>query len=79
MVLIARYLNIDILVLRSGPDPQVYVIFLIIVVMLIETPLMLQGLALALSLLRNGISVRIIEKEAQFIVGQRGCGLMVSG
>ncbi|KAF9463799.1 FAD binding domain-containing protein [Collybia nuda] len=34
------------------------------------------GLMLALSLLRNGISVRIIAKEAHFTVGQRGCGLM---
>ncbi|KAK1222180.1 hypothetical protein PQX77_014978 [Marasmius sp. AFHP31] len=34
------------------------------------------GLALALLLLRNGLSVRIIEKNAQFSRGQRGAGIM---
>ncbi|KAE9395830.1 hypothetical protein BT96DRAFT_137215 [Gymnopus androsaceus JB14] len=35
------------------------------------------GLSLALSLLRNGISVRIIEKRATFHPGERGAGLQV--
>ncbi|KAG7094401.1 hypothetical protein E1B28_008001 [Marasmius oreades] len=34
------------------------------------------GLVLALTLLRNGVSVRIIEKNDAIFVGQRGAGLM---
>ncbi|KAK7445129.1 hypothetical protein VKT23_014997 [Stygiomarasmius scandens] len=35
----------------------------------------LSGLVLALSLLRNGVPVRIIEKESKFAIGQRGPGI----
>ncbi|KAK0469981.1 FAD binding domain-containing protein [Desarmillaria tabescens] len=35
----------------------------------------LSGLVLALALLRNGVSVRIIDKAPKFGVGQRGCGI----
>ena len=34
------------------------------------------GLILAIALARNGVPVRIIEKDAQHHVGQRGAGLM---
>ncbi|EJC99069.1 uncharacterized protein FOMMEDRAFT_170810 [Fomitiporia mediterranea MF3/22] len=34
------------------------------------------GLILSLSLLKNGIPVRIIEKDAQHHSGERGCGIM---
>ena len=37
------------------------------------------GLVLALSLLKNGIPVRIIEKDVQHHHGERGPGVMVSG
>jgi ribulose 1,5-bisphosphate synthetase/thiazole synthase len=37
------------------------------------------GLALALSLLKNGIPVRIIEKDEQHHHGERGPGIMVGG
>ncbi|EEB99765.1 hypothetical protein MPER_00475, partial [Moniliophthora perniciosa FA553] len=33
------------------------------------------GLALALSLLRNGVPVRIINKQLKHGVGQRGAGI----
>ncbi|THU90975.1 hypothetical protein K435DRAFT_600329, partial [Dendrothele bispora CBS 962.96] len=33
------------------------------------------GLALALTLLRNSIPVRIIEKQSKYQIGQRGCGI----
>ena len=36
------------------------------------------GLAMALALLRNGIPVRIIEKESTYHVGSRGAGTQVS-
>ena len=36
------------------------------------------GLILALTLLRNGISVRIIEKQESFQQGTRGYGMQVS-
>ncbi|KAF9463798.1 FAD binding domain-containing protein [Collybia nuda] len=39
-------------------------------------PFDFKGLMLALALLRNGISVRIITQEANFVVGQRGAGVM---
>ncbi len=35
------------------------------------------GLALALALLQNGITPRIIQKDLQFRVGQKGIGMMV--
>ncbi|RDB24256.1 Pentachlorophenol 4-monooxygenase [Hypsizygus marmoreus] len=35
----------------------------------------LSGLMLALALLCNGISIRIIEKEQRYVIGQRGCGI----
>ncbi|EKM55697.1 uncharacterized protein PHACADRAFT_93624, partial [Phanerochaete carnosa HHB-10118-sp] len=35
------------------------------------------GLVLALSLLKNGVSVRIIEKDAEHHRGERGPGIMV--
>ena len=35
------------------------------------------GLLLALSLLKNGVPVRIIEKEEDNNVGDRGAGIMV--
>ena len=35
------------------------------------------GLALALALLKNGIKPRIIQKDLQFRVGQKGTGMMV--
>lgn len=35
------------------------------------------GLVLAISLLQNGIPVRIIEKNANPRLGQRGAGIMV--
>ncbi|KAL0064069.1 hypothetical protein AAF712_009035 [Marasmius tenuissimus] len=41
-----------------------------------KLPILPTGLALALLLLRNGLSVRIIEKNAQFGRGQRGAGIM---
>ncbi|PCH36619.1 monooxygenase [Wolfiporia cocos MD-104 SS10] len=34
------------------------------------------GLVLALTLIKNGISVRIIDKEYKYCVGQRGAGIM---
>jgi 2-polyprenyl-6-methoxyphenol hydroxylase-like FAD-dependent oxidoreductase len=37
------------------------------------------GLALALSLLKNGTSVRIVEKDEQHHHGERGAGIMVGG
>ncbi|KAJ8092835.1 hypothetical protein PM082_023664 [Marasmius tenuissimus] len=36
---------------------------------------MLSGLALALSLLRNGVPVRIIDKRPEHTIGQRGAGM----
>ncbi|KZV68148.1 monooxygenase [Peniophora sp. CONT] len=33
------------------------------------------GLVGALALAQNGISIRVIDKEDQFLVGQRGCGI----
>ncbi len=36
------------------------------------------GLVLALSLLQNGVSVRIIDKNPDIRAGQRGAGIMVS-
>lgn len=36
------------------------------------------GLVLALSLLKNGVTVRIIDKAPEFHVGSRGAGMMVS-
>jgi 2-polyprenyl-6-methoxyphenol hydroxylase-like FAD-dependent oxidoreductase len=35
------------------------------------------GLVLALSLLQNGVKVRIIEKTADLYIGQRGAAIMV--
>ncbi len=37
------------------------------------------GLVLALSLLKNGISVRVIDKNPELRIGQRGAGIMVCG
>lgn len=36
------------------------------------------GLVLALTLLKNGIPVRIIDKELTYHIGQRGAGISVS-
>lgn len=36
------------------------------------------GLVLALTLVKNGVKVRIIEKEAGTHKGQRGTGIMVT-
>lgn len=36
------------------------------------------GLVLALTLLKNGVSVRIIEKDEQHHHGERGSGVLVS-